>query len=239
MNVIKKFVGTTTLAVLMCMPLAASADSIGLRSGTGVFVGENGVVHVMGAQISAISGNIISAFTSIGNIVMNWTVNASSDTKIFAGGSKTATVADFKIGDTIAFSGTTSTSSPLSVSAKKIVDITAAPFRGKVVGTVSNVNTAAQTFTLTMGNRTVTVQANSATTIQIDGDASTFASIQNGDRVKIGGTLNAANTILTATSISVKEKREHDDKDEKRGWGRGGKFFGGLHLDFGKHEKDD
>ncbi len=138
MNTLKKILGTTTLAVLVCMPIAASADSIGARGGTGVFVGENGVVHVLGAQVSAISGNVISAFTSIGNVVMNWTINASSDTKIAGGGSKSATVADLHVGDKIAFSGTNSTSSPLTISARKIVDITTTPPRTHKTDTMSD-----------------------------------------------------------------------------------------------------
>lgn len=248
MNNVKKILGTTTLTMLMLMPLSASADSAGFRSGTGIFVGENGIVRVIGAQVSSVSDNFINAFTTIGNIVMNWTVNASSTTKVRAGGMATSSMNLIHVGDTIAFSGTTTgTTSPFTVTARKIIDLTTLPFREHVTGTVSNVNATAQTFTVTSGNRTLIVQANASTTVSVDGTASTFAAIQNGQKVKVKGSLNTANTVLTATTIVVKTQsnngnNDHDDDDRSKRDEAGrmhGKLFSDLRLDIRGHRKDD
>lgn len=218
MNV-KKFAGSLTLTALLALPLTASADSFGVNTGTGVFVGANGIVRVIGAQVTSISDSILNAITSFGNIVLNWNVTATSTTKIIAAGSKNATLADIHVGDRIRFVGTTtSTSSPFAVTARKIVDMTTTLMHGLVVGTASDVNASAQTFTLTgRGHRTLMVQANASTTISQEHATTTFASIQNGDEVKVGGVLNADGSVLTATRIVIKHNDDRDEDNRGRG----------------------
>lgn len=125
MNSITKFMGTATLAAFMLLPLGASADSLGARGGVGVFVGQNGIVHVLGAQVASISGSVVNAVSTFGSVVLNWTVNTSNSTKIFVGGSATSSVSAIHTGDKISFTGNaSSTSSPLTVTARVIHDIT-------------------------------------------------------------------------------------------------------------------
>lgn len=128
MHSIKKIMGSATLAALMLMPLAASADTIGAHAGTGVFIATNGIVRVIGAEVASISGNVVSAVTSLGGVLINWNVTATSTTKVIANGSASSTVADIHVGDKIGFVGTAlSTSSPFFVTASKIRDITTSP----------------------------------------------------------------------------------------------------------------
>ncbi len=128
MNSITKLMGTATLIAFLALPLAASADSFGAHGGIGVFIGANGIVRVVGAQVASISGSVVNAVSTFGSIVLDWTINTSTSTKITARGSATSSVGAIHSGDTISFTGTAaSTSSPLTVAARVIHDLTLSP----------------------------------------------------------------------------------------------------------------
>src|SRR3989344_2474496 len=79
MNRIQTVVGSAIVASLFAiMPLAASADTLGVNGATGVVISPNGIVRVIGADVTAVSNGIVNAATTIGSTVINWIVNISA-----------------------------------------------------------------------------------------------------------------------------------------------------------------
>ncbi len=132
MNRIQKVLGSVAVASLMMIaPLAASADTLHASGSTGVVINPNGVVHVIGAEVTSVSNGVFNAVTTFGNVVMSWIVNVSASTKIAAGGSKDATTTDIKVGDKVSFTGSLASSAGnlLTVAATKVHDFTNFPLR--------------------------------------------------------------------------------------------------------------
>jgi len=132
MNRIQKSLSSAAIVALFAvMPLAASADTLHASSTTGVVISSNGIVHVIGAQVTSVSNGVVNAVTTVGSVVMNWVVNVSASTKLAANGSMNATTTDIKVGDKVNFAGALSSSvgSTLSVAGTKIRDITNFPHR--------------------------------------------------------------------------------------------------------------
>ena len=221
-------IGSAALtAAFVLMPFAASAATLNASSTTGVIISPNGIVRVIGADVTSIGSGFINAATTLGNTVLNWIVNISAATKVSGNGTVNASTTGISIGDRIAFKGTlTGTTSPFTVAASKVRDITKSlfPFKHVIGGKVSSVNSAGGSFVITKGDRSITVQTNASTTITFNGSATTtLASVQAGDEVKVSGTPNADGSVVTATNVVVREHDEDDDKDNKRGDNNRGK----------------
>ncbi|KKU50367.1 MAG: hypothetical protein UX71_C0001G0022 [Parcubacteria group bacterium GW2011_GWA1_47_10] len=207
-----------------------------LESATGVVLGPNGTLRVLGAKVVSVSGNVIKAVVSFGESVLNFVVNVDADTKINGNGD--AEVGDLKAGDKISFSGTvtSSTSSAITVDGDHLVSraLLAIPDNKTLwSGEIKAVNESDNSLTLGLKNgRTVKVVVNNSTAITLDGVASSLASLDEGDEVKIGGSLSADGSVITATKISAEsedaddndddgDKDEEKDRDEKSDNGRG------------------
>lgn len=243
-NITKTLAGFSAASVLAIAPLAVSADTLGAHTGTGFFVNPQGIVRVIGGEVTSVGSNAINVATTFGSTVLNWVVTIGADTKIAANGSKSATTTDVKVGDKVAFSGTaTSSSTPFSVIAKSVLDITTFGFRSHIAGTVTAVNTGSGSFTMKKGNHTITVQTNASTTVTVNGTTSTLAAIQTGDHVVISGTSDSNTSTLTAAKVVVRsdngEHKGEKNNDKEHGANRndprvGLQLFGGLH--FGKDD---
>ena len=212
-------------AAFVLMPFAASAATLNASSTTGVIISPNGIVRVIGADVTAISNGVVNAMTTIGNTVLSWIVNISPTTKVSGNGTVNASTTGIAVGDKVSFKGAlTGTTSPFTVAATKIRDLTTSfPFRHVIGGKISSVNSANASFVITKGDRSVTVQTNASTTIIVNGTATTtLASLKAGDEVKVSGTANADGSVITATKVVVRtEKDEDDDNDNNRGDNRG------------------
>ncbi len=240
MNRFTMFFGSLVLtAVLTVVPAAASARGIGgnANAQTHVSINENGIVNVIGAEVTSVSGAVINAATTLSNIVINWVVNISSTTKVSADDQTTAsTTAAINVGDKINFTGTLSNiGSTMTVAATKVRDlagVVALHFKSFIV---SSVNAANDSFTANAGKHTLTVQGNASTTVTINGATSTIASLQSGDKVKVAGTPNADGSIITATSVVVgstaNNDKDSDDTGNKAGLVGSTNTSDGIHLD--------
>lgn len=227
MNRIQTVLGSAAVAALMAVtPVFASADTLNANASNGVVINGSGIVHVVGANVTAVSNGVIDAVTTLGTSVINWIVNISASTKIAANGSAHASMTDIAVGDKINFSGSlTSLGSTITVAASKVRDVTSFLKVHGISGKVTSVNTASSSFSLKAGDRSITVQATASTTISVDGATSTLAAVQTGSKVKVTGTVNAAGTIITASTITVKsdedvengKKGDKDKKDKKEG----------------------
>src|SRR3989338_7312882 len=267
MNKMNATIGSAALtAAFVLMPFAASAATVNASSSTGVIISPNGIVRVIGADVTAVGSGFVSAATTIGNTILNWLVNISAATKVSGNGTVNASTTGISVGDRIAFKGalTSTSSSPLVVAATKIRDMTTIlPFKHVMGGKISSVNSANGSFVITKGDRSVTVQTNASTTIMVNGTATTtLASVQAGDEVKVSGTPNADGSVITATKVVVRTDRDEDNnrgkgkskdhevnaraevrananasfKDGHEGKGNGLNLFGGLRLGLGKDD---
>ncbi|MCR4325368.1 MAG: DUF5666 domain-containing protein [Patescibacteria group bacterium] len=218
MNRIQKVLGSVAVASLIAvMPFAASADTLSAKGSTGVVINPNGIVRVIGADVTSVGNSVLGAVTNLGDIVINWLINVSASTRIVANGSSDATTTDIKVGDKISFTGSLSSSAGnlLTVAATKVRDVTNFPFRHFGAGTISSVNEANGSFVLIVkDDRMVTVQTNASTTIRLNGATTTFGALTVGERVRIVGTLNADGSVITASDIVLKDSHGRNGRDD-------------------------
>lgn len=215
------------LTVLAVAPVTvASAHTNGAANfwtngSVGAFLSADGVVRVMGATITAVSGNVINATTAIGGTVLNWIVNTDAATKVVAAGSVSANTSALAVGDKILFGGTaTATSGPATVvKANVVVDATSMKDYGAVTGTVAALSTTESgTFQITTKKgATVTVKTNASTVIKLNNATSTFSSIAVGSTITAKGLLNTDGTVITASNVTVKTDPVQP-KDWKKIW---------------------
>lgn len=243
MNRIQTIVSSAVITTLFAVaPFAASADTLGAKASTGVFINPDGIVRVIGASVTAVSGDVVTAVTSIGSVVLNWAVNVSDSTKVAVNGAVSTSTAGIKAGDKISFMGSLSSSvgTSLSVAATKIRDLADFSVRHIGAGTVSSVNSANGSFVLTSNNRTVTVQTTASTTITVSGVTSNFASLAVNQKAVVAGVANADGSVITATTVTVrpadqgKNDKEQSGKNESHGIRARLNFLGGFH--FGKED---
>lgn len=236
-------------SMLAMTPLIAAADTV--HAGTSIFIGQNGIVRVVGADVTSVGNGVVNAVTTIGSTVLNWIVNVSADTKVRVGGSNTASTTSISVGDDIKFVGTItgSTGNSLTVSAKKVRDLTALPARSLTSGTISSVASTSLSFLLGSGDQTYTVRTASSTVFYSLGATSTSAILAAGQHVMVVGVRNADATIDAAKVFITSAIAQHktsdgdgdgdDDRNERKDHDRGLKLgvWGGLHLGTNKHEK--
>src|SRR5262249_14283279 len=117
----RKILGSLT-AVLMLLPFTASALFLGANADGAIVISSKGGIEVAGATVTNVAGSVIQATTNLGSVVLNWSLNTDSSTKISGSGNAT-TSASLKTGDNVSFSGSlTSIGSSWNVTAKAIHD---------------------------------------------------------------------------------------------------------------------
>lgn len=244
MNRLTTFLVSLVFATALVAPAAASAQGVGANANAQAHVGinGNGIVRVIGAEVTSVSGAVINAVTTVGANVLNWAVTVSSATKISVEGQPTAsTTAAIAVGDKISFTGMlTGIGSTMAIAATRVRDLANAVVLRLRPVTISSVNAANDSFTGTVGKRTVTVQGNASTTVTVNGATSNIASLQSGDKVKVAGTASADGSVITASSIVIvlKNNAETNNQDNDADNGTGLKAnttesanaSGGLHL---------
>ena len=208
--------GSVAVATIMAvLPMAAFADTQNASASGGVAISANGIVHVIGANVSAVSNGVINAVTTLGTTVINWIVNTSATTKIEANGSAHASTTDISVGDKVSFTGALSgLGSSVTVAASKVRAVTTFPKPNGISGKILAVNTASGSLSIKAGDRIVTVQTTASTTISVNGATSTLASLPIGGKVKVTGTVNASGTVITASKITVKSEQDDDDTNK-------------------------
>ncbi len=218
---------------MLALPLAASADTTA-NANAGLFINGSGIVRAIGAEVTAISGSVISAITHFGSNVITWSITTNGDTKYTGAATSSASI---KVGDKISVAGTlTGVGSTLSVTATKVREAGDKMMHRIYAGTIASINAAAGTFVLTSGNTSTTVQTDGNTKFSLNGAASAFSSLIVGEKVGIKGTQSSTTSVVTATQVSARtEDKNKDDSD--KGHGHGGLRLGGFIGLFG-HGKD-
>ena len=234
----KKIISSLTGLAMFTLPFAALADTnANAEANGGLFINGSGIVHAIRAEVTAISGSVISAISHFGSNVINWSITTNADTKFGKNATSSASIA---IGDKINVSGAlTGVGSTFSVTANKVKE-TGSKFVNRVfAGTIASLNAGLGTFTVTHGNTTANVQTNASTTFSLDGVASAFPSLFVGEKVKIVGSQNASTSILTATQVlghSAQKEDNNPNDDKDRDGNRGAKIRSFLQLHFGRKD---
>lgn len=226
-NTFKTLLGTLAIAgALAAVPMSAFAAD---ATSTGaVRINSNGSVRVVNAEVTSVTGNLISAITHFKDTLASWvfTTNASTTFRLGAGATTTPAgiPTGISVGDKISVSGAlTSFGSTLGVTAAKVLDLTTRAFARGTTGTVQSINATTSTFVLLANGKNVTVQTSASTTWATG--ATTTGSLANvtvGAKVKVLGTFNADKTVLTASKVTinpgnVKKEDKNDDKSNKTG----------------------
>lgn len=196
----------------------ASADS-GL--GVSVDVGANGAALVRGAQVTAVSDTQVDAKTSWGSTVLNWVVKTDSETDYVGKNGKDMARGDIAVGDTISFRGSLDQAvSGLTIKAKVVKDWTKTEAKTKLTGTVASINASLNSFVVTHGNSTTTVQTNSSTDFEVNGKDGSFADLFLNAKVKIQGMFNASSSVFTANEVEIASstKKNGWNKEDKHAW---------------------
>jgi hypothetical protein len=233
---------------LAFVPVAAFAASA--TTTAQVNIGGNGIVRVTGAEVTSISGNLISAVTAFKNTVLNWTFATNASTTIAANNSLSANISDIHVGDKLRVAGTISAvNGTLNVAATKIRDVTSTASLKAKTGTVQSVNTSNGTFVLKSGDKLTTIQTNASTTFTLGSGATiaanTLANLPLNAKVSVAGVVSADQTSMTASKVILylgadtkthESEKDHDDKKSEKkenngknhglklGWFLNGKF---------------
>lgn len=215
---IKTLLGTVTIASAMfLLPVATFAES----SSSSVRINQSGDIHLSGVEVTSISGNIITSVMKFLNASTTVIVTTNASTSVEASPfTKNESLANIKVGDILNISGFfTGFSNTLTLTAKKIHDVTAlASFRSKS-GIVQSVNVSGNSFVIKTSNNTlVTIQNNASTTFFLGKKATStlMTAITVNAKVEVRGLVNSDGTILTASKVTVKNLgKGYDKKDEK------------------------
>lgn len=126
MKTVSGNIGVIAITALMSIaPLTASA-STSASSSANVWFSSQGIVHAIGATVTSVGANIVTAATTIGNTVLTWSLNVSNDTRLKVEGLNATSTSAIAVGDKIRFTGaltgTSSTPVIFTVAATKIVD---------------------------------------------------------------------------------------------------------------------
>lgn len=204
-----------TSAIIGAFSGIAFADS---RLGVSIDVGAKGDALIRGAEVTAVSDSEVKAETSWGNAVLNWVVKTDSNTEYLGTNGTEVARSEIAVGDTISFRGTVDQAlSALTVKAKVVKDWSMANVDDKFSGTVASINASLNSFVVTRGNATTTVETISSTKFTVKGDDAAFSDITLNSKVKLEGSWNASSTVFTATAVEIDGKDKHDGK-KWRSW---------------------
>lgn len=189
---------------------------IRLQSSTGVVLGTNGAVRVLGAKVTSVSGSDINATASFGNSSLNFVVHTDANTKVNGKlMSDASLLSGLKAGDSVSFAGTitSSTSSAVTVDGDQVASpafIGNAKDKTNFNGKIEAVNTSDNSFTMSLRGKTVKVSVSNSTAITLDGTASALLSLQPGNEVKIVGDLSADGSVITASKVSAESGKNNN-----------------------------
>ncbi|HEY4494012.1 MAG TPA: hypothetical protein VJB95_01095 [Candidatus Paceibacterota bacterium] len=182
--------------------LTGKPDHVKVSVASNVSLSANGKVNVVGAKVTAVSGNTVTASSTLGSATLNWTINANADTKINGSNTSGNTITNISVGDTINFQGilTASSGSSLSLTATSIKDLSIVrePVRTTLAGAIKSIAGTVAPTTMVVASGNVDYTANIATSTSVLGSTwltLPLSSFQVGNKVTVYGTINANNTI--------------------------------------------
>lgn len=213
-NTFKTLFGSLLVSSFLIAAPAFAAD-VKASQEASFRVNSDGIVQVIGAEITSVSGNVINAVTRLKNNVVTWAFTTNASTTI-VGGSKSSTTSDLRVGDKLNVTGSlTSLGSTIGVSAGKILDVTLLSSLRAKTGTVQSINTTNGTFTLKADDKVFVVQTNASTTFKLS-KATTTQTLSNmvvGQKVTVLGTLSSDGSTITASQVALKAENKKIKKE--------------------------
>lgn len=204
----------------------AHEDSKSNKGGAGVEVaiGTNGGALVRGAKVTSVSGSTINATTNYGSAKLDWTVKTDSSTEFTAQKGSATGLGGIAVGDIVSFRGSIDQArSSLTVNANVVKDWTQVESNKSISGIITSINATFNSFTVSHGNSTTTVQTNSSTNFDLNGKDASFASLFLNAKVKVKGLFSASSSVLTASEVDVSSSSrkwgwDNNDKKEWKDW---------------------
>lgn len=224
---LKTLLGGAALAgTLMFMPFAAFALDATATTSSSLRISRDGVVHIMNAEVTSVTGTLINAITRFKNTVVNWALSTNASTTVDVSNA-TQAANDVLVGDRINVIGTVTTlGSSLGLNATAIKSF-APSLKGKatstasargISGTIASVSAGSGTFTMkTSYDTMVTVHTNASTTWKIAKATGTvsLANLKAGMKATVVGTAFADGTAVTATRVIAKLDDDTKRKENK------------------------
>jgi hypothetical protein len=161
----------------------------------------------------------VKASDSSSTPTTTWTVNVTTATKLYRHYLKTATIAEFLVGDKVEARGTVSAGNIMN--AKYVRNSSLTIKNGDYQGTVLSVNATAKTFVIRVNGKVdgkkfsdVTVTTTDATKYVDENGMRAFTDLTVGERVKVLGSYNSSTKKLAATRVFFKEAQDIDAEDD-------------------------
>jgi len=214
--------GTLGIASALMIAVPTTTLALDVASNTKLYIEDTGTLHVSGAEVTSVSGNIINAVTRFKDSVVNMVITTNASTTIAANNSKTATTADIKTGDRLSISGMlTGFGTTMSLTATKIRDITSMQYWRVKSGNITSVSPTTNSFTITHGKTNLVVQLTASTTVTLANDTTgSISGLKVGNRIKASGLIRNDGSVLVASTVQVKDdgeaKRKEDKEDHKK-----------------------
>lgn len=218
--------GAAMAGTIMFMPIAASALDANATTSSSLRIDRNGTVSIMNAEVTSVTGNVISAITRFKNTVVNWAFATNASTTISVSNT-TALSNDVLVGDRINVTGAVTTiGSALGLNAASIKSFmpmtkqhsTSTKATYGVSGKVMSIHTGNGTFVVKTSNgKLVTVQTNASTTWKLAKATGTtsLANLATNAKVMVLGTASADGALLTATHVVAKLDGDSEKKEKK------------------------
>jgi hypothetical protein len=126
MTQFSKVAGSVALTTALAFaPFAASAHTnANIQGSTGVVTTPSGFVALIGANVTAVSGSMLTVALNIGNTLTNWVVNVNATTHTISGGTDTTgtSTAKVSVGDKVNILGNITATSTNTITASRIKD---------------------------------------------------------------------------------------------------------------------
>jgi hypothetical protein len=121
MTQFSKVAGSVALTTALAFaPFAASAHTnANIQGSTGVVTTPSGFVALIGANVTAVSGSMLTVALNIGNTLTNWVVNVNATTHTISGGTDTTgtSTAKVSVGDKVNILGNITATSTNTITA--------------------------------------------------------------------------------------------------------------------------
>lgn len=194
------------------MAIPVSTYALDTTTNASVDINRDGIIRVMGAEVTSISGSVINAVANFKNTLINlaFTTNASTTLNTSVNGTATTSLAGLSAGDKINVAGTLgSLGSIIGINATNVREVgsttkaTSTVKTGVKVGTVQSVNTQNGTFVLKSDDKLITVQTTSGTQFMMGTTTLSLATLPVNTKILVTGTMTSS-TTMTATHIVAK-----------------------------------
>lgn len=100
-------VGLAAAALMFAFSTQAQADVSTNKSGSGleVMIASNGRTLVRGAEVTNVSGSVVTARTEWGQSALTWSIHTDTETNFVTKKGSSTDRSDIEVGDTVSFSG--------------------------------------------------------------------------------------------------------------------------------------